>query len=228
MLAEELGQAMGYAFTHGELAVQAVTHASWANEHGDRGLCNERLEYLGDAVLELAVSRRLFLALPSLPEGRLTRLRAGVVSEPTLAAAALRMGLGGFLRLSRGELKTGGADKPAILADAFEALVGAVYLDGGFDAADGLIGRWLAEPLAQAQEGHTRTDCKTELQERLQSHGLIATYRILEETGPAHAARFLAAAMVGEEELARGWGASKKEAEQEAARLALRKTDSGK
>lgn len=214
-----IGRLAGHTFRDNALAVQALTHSSWANEHGDRSLCNERLEYLGDAVLELTVSDRLYRRFPGETEGRLTRMRADVVSEPMLAETARRMGLGDFLRMSYGERKSGGAEKPAILADAFEALAGAIYLDAGMEAAAAYILRWLGPALDNA--GSNLRDHKTELQEKAQQAGLAVSYAILEQEGPAHARRFLAAVYRQGEELARAWGTSKKDAEQHAAKAAL-------
>ncbi|HVM29068.1 MAG TPA: ribonuclease III [Mycobacteriales bacterium] len=204
-----------------DLIEQALTHRSFAYENG--GLpTNERLEFLGDAVLGLVVTEALYAAHPDLPEGQLAKLRAGVVSSRALADVARGVGLGDWVRLGRGEQTTGGRDKSSILADTLEALLGAVYLDRGLPAAV-LVVRRLCGPLldsvAAADGGR---DWKTTLQERSAAEGLgVPQYRI-DDTGPAHAKHFTAHAVVAGRELGTGTGRTKKEAEQVAAEQAWR------
>ncbi|MDK2785260.1 MAG: ribonuclease [Bacillota bacterium] len=202
-----------------ELLAEAVTHASYAYEHNTAS--NERLEFLGDAVLELLVSERLYQALPEASEGTLTRLRASMVCEPTLARWAGELGLAEALRLGRGEEAQGGRERPALLADAVEALLGAVYLSGGLEPARALVAK-LVDPFLSGARA-VPSDYKTELQELLQQTGDVnIEYRVLKSEGPDHARTFTVGLFVNGEERARGKGGSKKEAEQEAACRLLR------
>lgn len=199
------------------LLLAALTHRSYAYEHpGEPD--GERLELLGDAVVDLAVTRRLLDADPDADEGLVSRRRGAVVSGPALAAAARAVGLGAFLRLGRGEAGSGGADKDSLLADALEAVVGAVFAARGWAAADALVGRLLSGPLADAVTD--ARDPKTALQERAAALGLgLPTYRS-ERTGPDHAPTFTAEVMVAGR-TGRGAGSNRREAEQAAAREAL-------
>jgi ribonuclease-3 len=203
------------------LLERALTHRSYAYEHG--GLpTNERLEFLGDAVLGLAVTDALYRRHPDLPEGQLAKLRASVVNTRALAGVARGLGLGRWLRLGRGEETTGGRDKNSILADTTEAVLGAVYLDRGTEAALALVHR-LFDPLMQAssQEG-AALDWKTALQELTATRGLgVPVYR-LAESGPDHAKSFWAVVHVGGNPHGEGAGRTKKEAEQHAAQAAFR------
>lgn len=202
-----------------ELLEKAVTHASYAYEHNTAS--NERLEFLGDAVLELLVSERLYHAFPEAPEGILTRLRASMVCEPTLARWASELGLAEALRLGKGEEAQGGRERPALLADAVEALLGAVYLSEGLESARILVAK-LVDPFLSG-ERVLPSDFKTELQELLQQSGEVnIEYRVLKSEGPDHARTFTVGLFVNGEEKARGKGGSKKEAEQEAACRFLR------
>lgn len=216
----ELMRALGYRFREVELLREALTHRSYVNEVAAAGVRdNERFEFLGDAVLDLAISTLLMDAHPSAQEGDLSKLRASVVNEASLAEVARRVGLGAGLRLGRGEELTGGRDRPSILADAFEAIVAAVYLDGGFEAAKALLVRHV--PIPRAEDGLVG-DPKTELQERVQ--GLVhrtPAYRLVREDGPDHDKRFVVATVLGERVLAEGEGRTKKDAERAAARAAL-------
>ncbi len=216
---------IGHRFADAGLLARALTHRSFANEQGGGetpGSHNERLEFLGDAVLDLAVTHLLLERLPEAAEGELSRLRAAVVSERALAALARRLDLGRHLRLGRGEERTGGRDKPSILADAFEALVGAVYLDAGWPAAFALVRAHLQGPIDLAARGEAEPDYKTRLQELVQQRFRIAPrYSLLSAEGPDHARTFEVELALGDTVVGRGRGASKKEAEQRAAAEAL-------
>jgi ribonuclease III len=208
------------------LLERALTHRSYAYEHG--GLpTNERLEFLGDAVLGLAVTDALYRAHPDLPEGALAKLRASVVNTRALAGVARGLGLGRWLRLGRGEEVTGGRDKNSILADTTEAVLGAVYLDRGVEAALALVHRLFDPLMRAASESGAAQDWKTALQELTASRGLgVPEYR-LAESGPDHAKSFSAVVLVSGEPWGEGAGRSKKEAEQQAAANASEALDDG-
>jgi ribonuclease-3 len=181
---------------------------------------NERLEFLGDAVLGLVVTDHIFRTYPDLPEGELAKLRASVVSAAALAEVALELDLGPAIRLGKGEDASGGREKPSILADATEAVIGAVYIDGGWDAAAELVMSLLGDRIADAAEGPGGQDFKTRLQElAARVFETVPEYEVLDE-GPDHAKRFFASVRVGEHHFEGGQGRSKKQAEQAAARLA--------
>ncbi|MHB9145387.1 MAG: ribonuclease III [Symbiobacteriia bacterium] len=203
------------------LYAEALTHPSWANEAGS-GANNQRLEFLGDAVLQLVISDHIFRRYPERAEGELTRLRAAAVRERALAQAAQALDLGACLRLGRGEEAGGGRQRPSILADAFEAIIGAFYLDLGLAAAQRLAVGCL-EPVLAAEAGLGEgKDAKTNLQERVQrTPGAVLTYELLESTGPDHDKRFRVAVNWQGKRLGEGEGRSKKEAEQQAAAAAL-------
>lgn len=209
---------------------QAMTHPSYAYEHTDEGESNQRLEFLGDSVVNLAVAELLYELHPDWPEGDLTKTRAALVCEASLAHAAGEAGLGDELLLGRGEERTGGRARPSNLADTFEALIGAVYRTAGFSAAAELVREWLPANPIGASEGR---DWKSELQEITQRNGLGApTYTVVGESGPDHDKLFIIEARCGDL-VSRGQGKSKKEAEQEAARNVIqefpaRQTFSGK
>ena len=216
-----LEAALGTAVEPG-LLERALTHRSYAYENG--GLpTNERLEFLGDAVLGLVVTDALFTQHPDLPEGALAKLRASVVSTRALAGVARDLGLGKWLRLGRGEEVTGGRDKPSILADTMEAVIGAVYLERGVEGAGRLV-RALFDPLmtAAAADGAAQ-DWKTALQELTAARGLGVPDYAIAESGPDHAKSFVATALVGGTPYGEGFGSSKKEAEQQAAEGAFRR-----
>jgi ribonuclease-3 len=198
------------------LLERALTHRSFAYEHG--GLpTNERLEFLGDAVLGLVVTDTLFRRHPDLPEGQLAKLRAAVVNARALAGVARELGVGEFLRLGRGEETTGGRDKSSILADTLEALIGAVYLDAGLSAADDLVHR-LFDPLVEAASSlGAGLDWKTSLQELTASAALGVPEYVVTESGPDHEKTFRAQVRIGADTFGDGAGRSKKEAEQQAA-----------
>jgi ribonuclease III len=211
---------LGYRFRDRGLLEQALRHASYCNEHTSptgRPSDNQRLEFLGDAVLSLTVSQRLMTRFPDAHEGDLSVTRAQVVSEEGLSDVARKLGFGDWLLLGKGEERSGGRSKPKILADAFEAIVAAVYLDGGFEAASDLVERLLTDRI-HAAEIRNFHDFKTRFQETAQARlKATPTYRVVQELGPDHDKRFVVAVTVNDEEWARAVGRSKKEAEQMAA-----------
>lgn len=199
--------------------VHALTHRSWCAEHpGDES--NERLEFLGDAVLGVVVTEHLFSAFPDLPEGQLAKARAAVVSSTTLAEVGRELGVGLDLRLGKGEDASGGREKASILADAVEAVLGAMYLDGGVEPVRRLVLEQLSQRIDQAAERPGDKDYKTRLQEVAAHDGFTPPVYALTESGPDHHKRFHATVAVGGERLGAGTGTSKKEAEQKAARAA--------
>ena len=221
----KLSERLGIKFHDLTLLDQALTHTSYANEaHNRRIQHNERLEFLGDAALELASSTYLFQHFPELPEGELSKARASVVCEPALHRRAAELSLGDFLLLGHGERLTGGAHRPSILADAFEAVIGAIYLDQGFDTAHEYVLNQLREELLEVDHGENIQDYKTILQEVVQRHpGQKAVYRQTGEEGPDHAKEFSLCVEVDGKILGEGKGRTKKAAEQNAARVALEK-----
>lgn len=216
MLSQRLQQALGYTFVRPELLTQALTHRSYG------AVNNERLEFLGDSVLNCTVARALYDAFPDLPEGSLSRLRANLVRQETLADIAAVLKLGEVLRLGEGELKSGGFRRPSILADALESLFGAIFLDAGFDAAERVV-RGLFDPrVAQIDPTASGKDAKTQLQEILQSRRLpLPEYRLVDTRGDAHDQSFIVECVLSRPMLStRGAGKSRRAAEQEAARQA--------
>lgn len=214
-----LEKAIGYQFESAELRDEALTHSSYTAEHpGSPDY--ERLEFLGDAVLQLAVTRYLYAAMPDASEGEMTLVRAGVVSEPTLAAIGKGWGVSEAVRLGRGEELSGGRDKDSIVSDVVEALLGVVYLEAGLEAAEAVVGRHWSQIIDERAISPGERDYKTRLQEVLVAAGGDVEY-VITDTGPHHAKEFTARAFSGDEELATGTGSSKKRAEQEAARRAL-------
>lgn len=211
----ELQKRLGYSFRDERLLKAALTHPSYAAEH--RAEHYQRLEFLGDAVLELVASRFLYDAHTDAGEGELTRLRAERVREESLAQAAQRMELGGCIRLSAGEARCGGADKPSILSDVLEAVIGAMYLDGGLPVAERFIRR---EVLSQQPPVSAR-DAKSSLQEELQKSGRLPEYELISAEGPPHAPVFTYRVRIGGEIAGEGHGASKQAAQQAAAQDAL-------
>ncbi len=214
---EALQQRLGHRFAQPPLLVRAVTHRSFGADH------NERLEFLGDAVLSAAVSAQLYERFAGSDEGDLTRVRAHLVREDSLHRIALALGLPDVLRLSDGEARGGGAQRPSILADALEALIGAVFLDGGFEPAQSLVRRLFGELIAGTDADSWSKDAKTELQEWLQARKLpVPAYRIVATRGQAHAQTFEVECAVATLGLAeQGRGRSRRAAEQEAARRML-------
>ena len=209
----ELERRLGHAFRDKELARQAVTHRSFGTPH------NERLEYLGDSLLNCAVATLLYEKFPKLPEGDLSRLRASLVNQSSLSEVASALGLGDLLRLGEGELKSGGFRRPSILADAFEALLGAVYLDAGFDAVRAAVERLMGEKLEGRDRMPVDKDPKTALQEHLQGRKLaLPRYSVQRTEGEAHDQTFTVECRVDDlGVVAAGQGTSRRAAEQAAA-----------
>lgn len=215
---------IGYRFRNPKLLLEAVTHSTFAYEQRQVDIIdNERLEFLGDAVLDLVISHRLYLEPARFAEGFMTKARALVVCEPTLAQAARSIGLGGYLLLGRGEDATGGRNKASNLSNAVEAIIGAAFQDGGFDVADAIVCRLLAAELKRALSGSLVYDHKSRLIELVQGSLPASTLRfaIIREEGPVHERIFTACVMLDDQSIGEGVGGSKKEAEQHAAREAL-------
>lgn len=211
---------IGYHFQDEKILRQALTHSSYANEkHMKKFSDNERLEFLGDAVLEVVSSEFLFAHYPKKSEGELTKLRASIVCEPTLAACTKAIHLGDFLYLGKGEDQTGGRKRKSILSDAMEAVIGAIYLDGGFANAKEFILKYI---LTDIEDKQLFYDSKTILQEVVQGEHEQLSYVLLEETGPDHDKSFTVGVLIGKKQISIGKGHTKKAAEQEAAYKALR------
>jgi ribonuclease III len=215
---------MGIQFKDEKLLKQAFTHSSYVNEHRRKPYeDNERLEFLGDAVLELTVSQFLFKKYPMMSEGELTKLRAAIVCEPSLVKFSIELNFGELILLGKGEEMTGGRERPALLADVFEAFIGAVYLDQGLETVISILEKVVYPKINVGAFSHVM-DYKSQLQELVQrgSAGMIE-YSILEESGPAHNRQFISRVSLNDDELGVGKGRSKKEAEQQAAQKALEK-----
>ncbi len=217
---QELEEICGYRFSDKSLLFQAMCHSSYVFETNKGALAsNERLEFLGDAVLELASSEIIYDRYPEMPEGEMTRLRASLVCEPTLAMDARDIGLGRFLILGKGEEQGGGSEKDSIVSDALEALIGAVFKDGGFARAKEFVSRFVMNDI---EKKRLFSDSKTLLQERLQGReSEKITYEIIRDSGPDHNKYFEARVLCGSRVLGEGGGRSKKAAEQQAAYQAL-------
>ena len=218
---DKLEEKIGYHFHDRELLQTALTHSSYANEKHGEAQSYERFEFLGDSILGLTAAEFLFRYEPALPEGQMTRLRAELVCETSLHRTALELGLGAYMRLGRGEELTGGRERPSILADMVESIIAAIFLDSGLEAAQRFIRERVLRD-AQIGEAHRFTDYKTELQELVQrrSDGQIR-YEQIGESGPDHDKRFTFRVSVNGESAGEGTGRTKKEAEQQAARMAL-------
>lgn len=214
-----------YQFKNEMLLKEALTHSSFGYEH--HCLFNERFEFLGDSVLGYVISRELFLKFPKEPEGVLSKMKSVLVSAPTLAKKANELGLGRELMLGKGEKRAGGHKKPSILADAMEALIGAIVLDGGLECADRFICELFANDVATASlELKNSVDFKTLLQEKLQEIGLgLPNYQVVREEGPAHNRKFHVSVSVGDHSGSVAIGTSKKNAQQECAKLLLNDTE---
>ncbi|MVO99191.1 ribonuclease III [Paenibacillus lutrae] len=211
-------------FQDHDLLRQAFTHSSYVNEHRMANYQdNERLEFLGDAVLELTVSEYLYFKYPHRTEGELTKLRASIVCEPSLVNFAEKLNFGIYVQLGKGEEMTGGRSRPALLADVFEGFIGALYLDQGLEAVKSFLNQHVF-PYVSAEGKLLIIDYKTQLQEYTQHHNMGSLeYRIVEERGPAHEREFLSEVCMDGKQLGKGAGRSKKEAEQQAASQALTK-----
>jgi len=222
----ESAEVVGHDFVDWSLLVRALTHSSYSAESPDEP-SNERLEYLGDAVLGLVLADEMYRRHPDFHEGLLTDLRKSVVNETTLGGAARRMGLGRFIRLGRGEEAAGGHDKTSILANAFEAVIGAVHLDAGTEIARRLSLRLLRDDIDAAVPGLRTLDPKTQLQELTQDNELGAPYYEITDEGPDHEKTFFAEVLIAGRVRGRGSGRTKKAAEQEAAAQAIESLRSG-
>ena len=217
----ELQAKIGYEFKNLSLLSEALTHSSFSNENKNKIKCNERLEFLGDSVLSLVVTNYIFLNFKQLPEGDLTQLRASLVCEKTLYKFAKMIDLGRVIKLSRGERHGGGADRPSILSDAFEALIAAIFLDGGYESARDFIMNFIPDEIKNIHKKPIK-DYKTTLQEIVQKNpGERLEYRLIGESGPDHDKHFVSEVLLNSNSIGRGGGKSKKEAEQQAAREAL-------
>jgi ribonuclease-3 len=212
-----LQERIGYTFERPALLQQAMTHRSFSSEH------YERLEYLGDAVINVIVSDLLYQALPDLPEGQLSRIRSNLVKQDSLHSLALKLGLSHCLRLGEGEAKSGGAKRPSILADALEALLGAVYLDAGYDTAQRIAKTWLEDIRVDMNMSQTAKDAKTELQEWLQARKMpLAVYTVIGTVGAAHEQTFDVECYVPSlKKTERGIGSTRRAGEQAAAQAIL-------
>jgi len=215
---DSLQQRLQHSFSKPALLTQALTHRSYSSDH------NERLEFLGDSVLNLAVSGMLYQALGSLHEGELSRVRANLVKQDTLHAISQELHLGSLIRLGEGELRSGGAKRPSILADALEAVIGAVYLDAGYERAASLVHRLFDKVQINPQMPAVAKDAKTELQEWLQARKMkLPAYNVMSITGAAHRQTFEVQCQIEAlQREARGFGASRRAAEQEAAAATLK------
>lgn len=224
----EFEKAIGYTFKNKELLQRALTHSSFLNQAKDRHLQNnERLEFLGDAFLDAIVAVRLCEVMPDAPEGVLTKERAKVVCEKSLAEVGSDLGIGRYLRMSTGEASCGGREKPAIVADAVEAVIGAIFMDGGYAAAEDFVRTAMESQVKKAVEGKLINDYKTELQERVPPKcQLKLKYSVVGEEGPDHAKTFHVELTYDGRLIGRGSGKSKKEAEMNAARMAVESGES--
>lgn len=217
---DEFEEETGYKFQNKELLKIALTHSSYSNEKRmDKTQCNERMEFLGDAVLELVSSEFIFRNHPDMPEGEMTKTRASYVCEPTLALCAKDIHLGDYLRLGKGEERTGGRERDSVLSDALEATIGAVYMDGGFEPARQYIQEHILKDIDNKKLFY---DSKTFLQEIVQSHeGNTLEYQLIGESGPDHHKKYQAAVFVNGRQISTGTGQTKKKAEQSAAYEAI-------
>lgn len=223
-LLEELTKKIGYRFQNHSFLNESLTHSSYANEHKKGNMkYNERLEFLGDAVLSIVISDYIYKHLSTLQEGELTKIRASIVCEPSLADCSTALNIGKYLLLGKGEEATGGRERVSILADTFEAVIGAIYLDGGIENVKKFILESLKETIEDAIGGRIHQDYKTHLQEIVQRENTDKiTYLVVKEEGPDHNKIFHVQVKIGEKIAGKGSGKSKKEAEQDAAKEALK------
>lgn len=221
----EFEKELGYKFKNISFLKNALTHTSYINEHKNNpGGSNERMEFLGDSVLGLSVSEYLYKNYKNLPEGVLSKIRASVVCEDSLAKLASKLRLGEYLYMGKGELLSGGGFKPSVTSDAMESVIAAIYLDGGFDTAKGYVLSWLEDAIIEAAEHKGReTDYKSRLQEYCQSKGYVPTYVLTGESGPDHSKTFEARVCTSDGRHADGKGPNKKKAQQMAAKAMLEK-----
>lgn len=219
-----LEERINYIFKNKKNLQTAITHSSYANERKTKKLhYNERIEFLGDSVLSLVISEYLYKMYPKLPEGELTVTRAKIVCENSLAKCASDIGLGKFLLLGKGEELSGGRDKISIQSDAFEALIGAIYIDGGFETAKSFILKYMEDIIKSCVEGKLFYDFKTQLQELVQQNGeQHILYNVVNESGPDHNKTFVTEVSINGSIVGKGTGHSKKESEQNAAKDALK------
>lgn len=219
----DLEAALGYSFRNRAFLILALTHSSYANEHRKEGVHhNERMEFLGDAVLELTSSEFIFNHYPDMKEGDMSKLRASIVCEPTLALCAHDINLMPYLRLGKGEDKGGGRFRDSIVSDALESVIAAIYLDGGFEAARSFVNDHILNDIEQKK---LFVDSKSHLQEIVQAKGISCVYELLSETGPDHDKLFRVAVFIDGKKAAVGEGHTKKRAEQQAAFNALKRLD---
>lgn len=220
-MVEELESKIGYTFKNRKLLKIALTHSSFANESGGRYMSYERLEFLGDSVLGIITSDYIFRTFPHLPEGELTKLRATLVCEKQLCVFSQELGLKKFIKLSRGERHCMGQNRPSILADVFEAICAAIYLDSGMEEAKNFVLKFIV-PAVKNPKIQNAKDYKTDLQEIVQKNpGETIEYVLIKEEGPDHDKKFTVEAKISNNPVGRGSGKSKKEAEQHAAKAAL-------
>jgi len=221
----KLQKELNYEFNNLELLEEAVTHSSYSNEFQENINCNERLEILGDAVIELIISTYLFKKFNKYPEGRLTRLRSKIVCEEALYDIATNYNIGKYLKLGKGEEATGGRERKSILADSVEAIIAAIYLDSNYENAEKLVLKLFDDYIKRAEDGKLNYDYKTKLQEVVQSINNTnrISYVVTNEIGPDHNKTFFVKVLITGKEAGKGKGKSKKNAEQKAAREALKK-----
>lgn len=218
----KLAETLGVNFKNLELLSQALTHRSYLNENKGIRQSNERLEFLGDSVLSILTSVELFRKFPAYPEGQLTNLRSALVRAKTLSVLAKKLHLGEYLLMSRGEEKSGGRENESLLADTFEAVLGAVFLDSGLKTANAILSQYLFPKISELERQESIFDYKSKLQELTQQQTKVSpTYKVIGESGPDHDKIFKVAVMLGTKSLSEGTGKSKQEAEQSAAKLAL-------
>lgn len=223
---QKLMQDISYEFKNMDLLKTAFTHSSYANENNTQSY--ERLEFLGDSILSFVVSTQLYDSKENIPEGEMSKLRAAIVCEKSLDECAKKLDFGKYLILSKGEELTGGRNRASILADVFEALLAAIYIDSGFKEAEKFVLTQLGDAIEKARKGvPLYTDYKTELQEIVQSKGKKVSYLHVGENGPAHCKTFIVQVLYENKVISESSGNSKKEAEQNAARLAIKEVQNG-